>query len=64
VTRIRRGGYLFISWSSDHPPRHVHVWREGTLVLKWDLELYRPIRGSAGKKLAALIRELETEGLL
>ena len=26
--KIRRGGYVFISWKSDHPPRHVHVYRE------------------------------------
>jgi hypothetical protein len=24
--RIRRGGYVFISWIGDHPPRHVQVY--------------------------------------
>ena len=64
MTKVRRGGYVFLTWKSDHPPRHVHVWRDGRLVLKWDLELGRPMQGSAGVKLATLIRELEKEGLL
>ena len=64
MTKVRRGGYVFLTWKSDHPPRHVHVLRNGRLVLKWDLELGRPMQGSAGVKLATLIRELEKEGLL
>jgi hypothetical protein len=64
VTKVRRGGYVFLTWKSDHPPRHAHVLRDGRLVLKWDLELGRPMQGSASVKLAALIRELEKEGLL
>ena len=64
MTRIRRGGYLFLTWSGDHPPRHVHVLRDGRLVLKWDLERGRPMQGVAPAKLVALVRELEREGLL
>jgi len=30
--KVRRGGDAFISWKSDHPPRHVHVYREGALL--------------------------------
>jgi hypothetical protein len=25
--KYRRGGYVFITWKGDHPPRHVHVYR-------------------------------------
>jgi hypothetical protein len=64
VTRIRRGGYVFLTWSGDHPPRHVHVLRHGRLVLKWDLERGRPMQGLVPAKLVALVRELEEEGLL
>ena len=42
MPRIKRGGYVFIVWKGDHSPRHVHVYRDGTLILKWDLELRRP----------------------
>jgi hypothetical protein len=64
VTKVCRGGYVFLTWKGDHPPRHVHVLRDGRLVLKWDLELGRPMLGSASGKLAALIRELDEEGSL
>lgn len=47
-----------------HLPRHVHVLRDGRLVLKWDLERPRAMEGVATGKLLALIRQLEDEGLL
>ena len=64
MTKVRRGGYVFLTWKGDHPPRHVHVFRDGRLVLKWDLERHRPLQGSATSKLLVLIRRLEGEGLL
>jgi hypothetical protein len=64
VTKVRRGGYVFLTWKGDHPPRHVHVLRAGRLVLNWDLELGRPMLGSATGRLVALIRELQREGQL
>ncbi len=47
-----------------HPPRHVHVYREGKLVVKWDLENRKPMKGVAPRRVLELIRELEVEGLL
>jgi len=64
VTRIRRGGYVFITWVGDHVPRHVHVYREGNLVVKWDLENRKPMKGRATRAILRLIDELESEGLL
>jgi len=64
VTRIRRGGYVFLAWVSDRPPRHVHVLRDGRLVLKWNLEKGRPMEGVPTGRLLARIRDLENEGLL
>ena len=62
--KVRRGGYVFISWKSDHPPRHVHVYREGRLIVKWDLDNLKPMKGSATRRILELIAELEAEGLL
>ena len=62
--RIRRGGYLFISWIGDHEPRHVHVFRNGELIVKWDLEHLRPMAGNANRKLLRILSELVKEGLL
>jgi hypothetical protein len=45
VPKIRRDGYIFFSWKSDHTPRHVHVYRDGELVVKWDLDNKRAMKG-------------------
>jgi len=64
VGKLRRGGVVFITWKGDHPPRHVHVYRDGVLVVKWDLDNKKPMKGSATRRILALIAELESEGLL
>jgi hypothetical protein len=64
VGKLRRGGYIFITWKGDHPPRHVHVYRDGRLVVKWDLDNKKPMTGAAKSRILELISELESEGLL
>ncbi len=64
MTKVRRGVYVFLTWIGDHPPRHVHVLRNGRLVLKWDLERRRPLRGVVTRRLADVIDELVNEGRL
>lgn len=64
VGRIRRGGYVFLTWKGDHPPRHVHVFKDGVLVLKWDLELNRVMAGRTTRRLLVLIADLRLEGRL
>lgn len=60
----RRGGYVFITWKGDHPPRHVHVYRDTKLVVKWDLDNKVAMKGVASHLVLALIAELEAEGEL
>jgi hypothetical protein len=60
--KVRRGGYVFMSWKSDHPPRHVHVYREGKLIVKWDLDNEKPMKGVASAEVRRLIRALQSEG--
>jgi hypothetical protein len=64
VGKHRRGGFVFITWKGDHPPRHVHVYRDGRLVVKWDLDNQKPMKGAATRRILELIGELEAEGLL
>jgi len=64
VGKYRRGGYILIAWKGDHPPRHVHVYRDGALVVKWDLDNQKPMKGIATRRIRELIAELEAEGLL
>lgn len=55
---------MFITWKGDHPPRHVHVYRDGKLVVKWDLDNKQAMKGVATRRVLELIGELESEGLL
>jgi hypothetical protein len=64
VTKIRRGGYVFVAWAGDHSPAHVHVYLGGRLVVRWDLEKWKPIIGVPGSHLVRLLEELRAEGLL
>ena len=64
MPKIRRGGYIFFTWQSDHTPRHVHVYRDGKLIVKWDLDNRRPMKGKATGRILDLIEKLEAEGLL
>ena len=62
--KYRRGGDVFITWEGDHPPRHVHVYRDAKLIVKWDLDNRKPMKGSVTGRILALIAALEAEGLL
>lgn len=62
--KIRRGGLIFITWIGDHSPYHVHVYEDGNLVVKWDLENDVEMKGKATAKVRRLIDELRQEGEL
>jgi hypothetical protein len=64
VGKARRGGFIFVWWRADHAPRHVHVYRDGKLVVKWDLDSQRPMKGRAPRRVIELIAELVREGVL
>ena len=64
MVRIRRGNHLFLLWKGDHPPRHVHVYRDRVLVVVWDLERWRALRGAATFQVLRLLIELRREGRL
>jgi hypothetical protein len=64
MSRIRRGGFLFVTFVGDHAPRHVHVFRDSRLVVKWDLDNDQPMEGTASRRIRALIEELRRDGRL
>ena len=49
---------------SDHSPRHVHVYKDGKLVVKWDLENWQAMKGKATRRIIEHIRDLLREGLI
>jgi hypothetical protein len=64
MSKVRRGGYVFVTWKGDHAPRHVHVYRDGVLIVKWDLENRKPMVGQVTRRIRVLLEQLEFEGAL
>ncbi len=64
MSKIRRGNHIFLGWIGDHSPRHVHVYRDRRLVVKWDLENGVAMEGAPTRRILKRIRELQDEGLL
>ena len=62
--KVKRGGYVFLSWIGDHSPRHVHVYKDGNLIVKWDLENDMAMQGTATRTILKYIKELIEEGKL
>ena len=62
--KIRRGNYIFVFWTGDHDPRHVHVYRDRKLVLKWDLTNGAAMKGKPTATILKHIRDLQDEGKL
>jgi len=61
--KIRRGNYVFVSWIGDHG-HHVHVFSEGRLIVKWDLDNGTSMQGVASRRVRRLINDLQREGRL
>ncbi len=63
--RIKRGGYIFVFWIGDHPPRHVHVFRDGRLIAKVELATELTVMdGKLSSKVRKILKELIVEGKL
>ena len=62
--KIRRGGYVFITRIGDHDPRHVHIYRDGKEIAKWNLEAWVLMNGAVNSKLLKILEELAEEGEL
>jgi len=62
--KVRRGGYVFVTWKGDHFPRHVHVYRDGAFIVKWDLDNRKPMVGKATRRVRLLLKQLEFERAL
>lgn len=62
--KVQRKNYIFLTWKGDHSPRHVHVYKDAKLIVKWDLDHSKAMKGKPTRKILALIHDLEREGLL
>lgn len=56
--KVRRGGYVFLTWKGDHTPRHVHVYRDGRLVVLTRAHCEDP-QGRGKQELVSLLQILD-----
>lgn len=57
--RKRRRGYIFETYSGDHPPLHVHIFHEGRELGRWDIEHQRAMDDfEVGRTLQRALTEL------
>jgi hypothetical protein len=65
---IKARGQISARWPCLHHVERrsstVHVYRDGKLVVKWDLDNQLPMKGAAKRRVLQLIAELEAEGVL
>ena len=62
--KLKRGGFIFITWKGDHDPKHVHVFKDYVRLGKWDLDNNHVMEGNISSKIISLINELQREGKL
>ena len=62
--RVKRGGYIFEFWIGDHPPRHVHVIKDGELLAKIRTKDLVLMEGHADRKIMEVLKTLIKEGLI
>jgi hypothetical protein len=61
MPKVRRGGYIFVTYIGDHDPRHVHIFRDGKEIAKWNLEASVLMSGAVHRKLLKVLAELVNE---
>ncbi len=60
----RAGGYVIRMYAQDHPPRHVHVFKDGREVARYDIENGRFMRGSNPRHAGRIGNALRRAGLV
>jgi hypothetical protein len=64
VGKFGKDGFIFRIWKGDHLPRHVHVYKNEKLVLKWNLDNGKPMKGKMTGKIKRALDKLIEEGKL
>jgi hypothetical protein len=62
--RWKRHGVIVVMYSTDHDPRHVHVFEDGKRVLKFDIESWTVMEGNMTPKAKRALEALRQEGFL
>ena len=59
--RKKRGGYVFETYAGDHPPYHVHIYKDDRFIGRFDIENQRPMDGYLPAQVLKFLEELGYE---
>jgi len=62
--RWRRHGVIVVLYSTDHDPKHVHVFEDGKRLVKFDIENWKVMEGKLTSKARKALVALRREGIL
>jgi hypothetical protein len=62
--RWKRHGVIVVLFSTDHDPKHVHVFQYRKRLLKFNVETWRVMEGKMTPKAKKALETLREEGVL
>jgi Domain of unknown function (DUF4160) len=62
--RWKRGGVIVVLYSTDHDPKHVHVFEDSKRLLKFDVESWTVMEGKMTPKARKVLEVLRKEGAI
>jgi len=62
--RWRRHGVIVVLYSTDHDPKHVHVFEDGKRLVKFDIENWKVMEGKLTSRARKALAALRREGIL
>lgn len=62
--RWKRNGVVVVLYSTDHDPKHVHVFEDRKRLLKFDIENWTVMEGNLTAKAKKALEALRREGIL
>jgi hypothetical protein len=62
--RWKRYGVIVVLYSTDHDPKHVHVFEDRKRLLKFDVENWSVMEGKLTAKARKALEALRQEGII
>lgn len=64
MSRWKRHGVIVVLYSTDHDPKHVHVFEDRKRLLKFDVEFWTVMEGKMTPGTRKALEALRREGLI
>ena len=63
MVRWERFGVIVVKYSTDHDPKHVHVFQDGARILKFNVDNWTVMEGTMTPKARRALESLRREGM-